>query len=187
MDVSSLEPDIFERTPTVYSKRKSHSVHLIDKSILNRTNMINPNEPRMISKFPNTMNPEIAKFSQNKNLKTLNKYGLKLDFNNIVYSPFNENTLGSMNSYKNADSPLNGRINQNFQNLKNILDKSLHRNQERDPRSNLSLGFPNLNMKFLYGPNKNTTVMTGMSPYNKQKPKSIKIPLMKPSSPSTVT
>jgi len=129
---------------------------------------------------------EIAKLTQNKNFKTLNKHGLKLDFNNIVYSPYNENTLISANSYKYNDSPINGRINNNFQNLKNILDKSLQQNHEKDPRNNLSFGFPNINMKFLYGHNKNLTYINGMSPYHKQKPIPIKTLFAKPSSPSAV-
>ena len=188
MNITSLEPDFLERTPTIYSKRKSHSVHLIDKSILNRSNMINPIQPKPpINKLPTNVKADFAKLSQNKNFKTLNKYGLKLDFNNIVYSPFNENTLISANSFKYTDSPLNGRINNNFQNLKNILDKSLQQTQEKDGRHNLSLGFPNLNMKFLYGQNKNVTYINGMSPYHKQKSRPLATTASaKPSSPSTV-
>ena len=102
MNITSIESDVLVRTPTIYSKRKSHSVHLIDKNILNRTNMINPNEPKPpINKLTNNVKAELCKLTQNKNFKTLNKHGLKLDFNNIVYSPYNENTcLISSNSYK---------------------------------------------------------------------------------------
>ncbi len=171
-------------TPTVHSKRKSHSVHLIEKTILNRASLLPPNSPKPpLNKISCNPKMELNKFSQIKNFKTLNKHGLKLDFNNIVYSPYNESPVISSNSYKYNDSPTNNkRINNNFQNLKNILDKNLIQNNEKE--HNFSFGFPNFHMKFLYG-NKRNTSFLGLSPYNKI-PKPQKA-IIKPNSPSTVS
>lgn len=168
MSITSIEIDNLIRTPTIYSKHKSHSVHLIDKAILNRENLCNSKELKTpISKFPTNFKMDLTKLTQIKNFKPLNKHGLKLDFNNIVYSPFNENAFVSSNSYKHNDSPNNQRINNNFKNLKSILDKNLQQNNEKDQKHNLSLGFPNVNMKFLYGNQKNLSHINGLSPYNK--------------------
>lgn len=161
-------PDTYSRPPTIYSKHKSHSVHLIEKDIVNRNNLINSKDskPPLASNIPSVFKENITKLVQTKNLKNLNKHGLKLDFNNIVYTPLNENTSISSNSYKlNPDSPSNQKISHNFRNLKNILDKNIQNNQEKDNRSNLSLGFPTLNMKFLYGHQKNSSYMNGLSPF----------------------
>lgn len=189
MNINFMEPEIFALSPMIYSKHKSHSVHLIEKDIINRNNLL-PNKEKMqgFGNIPSSLKENLTKLTQNKQIKTLNKHGLKLDFNSIVYNPLNENTSISSNSYKpntgGQDSPKTQKINNNFRNLKNILDKNIQLNQEKDSRTNISLGFPTLNMRFLYGHQKNNSYIAGLSPY-KANNKSYKNAL-KPQSPSTV-